>query len=131
MTSGAPAKRWVLWLGRAFSAVPVILLVLSASLKLSHSAQFAQQWREKFGFSTSTLTPIGLLELCCVTLYVIPRTAVLGALLVGCYLAGATCAHVRIGDLGAIGTVLLGVFAWLGIYLRDERLHLLLPIRQR
>jgi hypothetical protein len=125
----APTTKWMLWVGRVLSALPILALTLSALMKLSHAPQMAQMWTDKYGFSERSLTPIGILELTCVALYAIPQTAVFGAILVGCYLAGATCAHVRIGDPGAVLPVVLGVFAWVGIYLRDGRLRAVLPLR--
>ena len=70
-----------------------------------------------------------LLELACVAVYLIPRTAVLGAILLAGYLGGAVCAHVRIGDPGAVTPLLLGIFAWGGLYLREPRLRALLPLK--
>jgi hypothetical protein len=106
------------------------MLTMSGAMKLSHAPAVVQPFSEKFGFSEGTLTPIGILELACVVLYVIPRTAVLGAILVASYLGGATVTHVRVGDASAVTPVLLGVFAWLGLYLREPRLRALLPLRQ-
>jgi hypothetical protein len=122
---------WVLWVGRGLSAIPVLMLIMSASMKLSHAPQMVQAWTGKFGFSESALVPIAILELACMAIYAIPQTAVLGAILVAGYLGGATCTHVRVGDgAGAITPVVLGVLAWLGLYLRDQRLRSLLPLRR-
>jgi hypothetical protein len=118
------------WTGRALSALPVAMLVLSASIKLSHAPFFVQAWTEKLGFAESALTPIGLLELACAALYAVPRTSVLGAILVAAYLGGATTAHVRIGEPPVI-PVVLGILAWLGLFLRDARLRALLPLMSR
>jgi hypothetical protein len=105
-------------------------MVFSASMKLMHSSQFMEQWVGKFGYPESSATGIGLLELACAIVYVIPRTAVLGAVLVTGYLGGAVATHVRIGDPSFMMPLLLGILAWAGIYLRDERLHALLPLRR-
>ncbi len=100
------------------------MLLLSASMKLVHAPMFVTKWTEFFGFPESSLSPIGLLEAACVVLYLFPKTTFFGTVLVGCYLGGATCAHVRIGDAsGAVTPVVLGVLAWLGMYLRDDRLR--------
>lgn len=120
-----------LWGGRVLSALVVLMMLFSASMKLSHAPHFVEQWVGKFGFVEGSLTGIGLLEIACVVVYLIPRTAVLGAILLAGYLGGAVCAHVRIGDPGAVTALILGVFAWGGLYLREPRLRALLPVRSR
>jgi hypothetical protein len=131
-TAGAPPsrKKWVLWGGRVLSALPVLLMVFSASMKLMHAPQFVEQWVGKLGYAETSLTGIGLLELACVVVYVIPRTAVLGAVLLTGYLGGAVATHVRIGDPGFVTPLILGIMAWAGIYLRDERVRALMPLRR-
>lgn len=124
-----PTKKWMIWTGRVVSAIPVLMLAMSAAMKLGHAPNMVQMWGEKYGFPPGTLTPIGVLELVVTVLYVVPRTAALGAILVACYLAGATTAHVRIGDPGFVVTVTLGVLAWLGLWLRDARVRAILPLR--
>jgi hypothetical protein len=105
--------------------------LFSASLKLAHADAIVQKWGSKFGYPSASLIPVGLLELACVVVYVIPRTAVLGAILVSCYLAAAFAAHIRIEDAGgSVIPILLGVSAWGGLYLRDARIRALLPVRR-
>jgi DoxX-like family len=130
--AGAPPsrKKWVLWTGRVLSALPVLLMVFSASIKLMHSPQVVEQFVGKFGYPESSLTGIGLVEIACAVVYAIPRTAVLGAVLLAGYLGGAVATHVRIGDPSFVMPLLLGILAWAGLYLRDERLHALLPLRR-
>ena len=73
---------------------------------------------------------LGIVELACTIIYLIPKTSVLGAILLTGYLGGATATHVRIGELAqAIAPVVFGVLVWLGIYLRCGRLRAILPIR--
>jgi hypothetical protein len=71
---------------------------------------------------------LGILEVSCVIIFLIPRTAVLGAILIAAYMGGATATHVRVGD-PFYATVLVGVFVWLGLWLREPRLRALLPLR--
>jgi hypothetical protein len=106
------------------------MLLFSASMKLGHGAAVVEGFTQKFGFQESALTPIAIVEIACAVLYAIPQTAVFGAILVAAYLGGATCTHVRVADPSGVMPVLLGVLAWLGLYLRDERLHALLPLRR-
>ena len=83
----------------------------------------------RFGYPATLATPIGLTLLLSTLLYLIPRTAVLGALLVTAYLGGAVATHVRVGDGSYLFAVLFGVLAWAGLYLREPRLRALLPLR--
>jgi uncharacterized membrane protein YphA (DoxX/SURF4 family) len=123
-------KKWELWLGRILSALPVLMMGFSGAMKLSHAPQMVEGWVNKFGWPENLMTPIGLLELACAIVFVIPRTAVLGAILVASYLGAAFATHLRIGDGGSgVVPILLAVFAWLGLYLRDERLRVLVPLR--
>jgi hypothetical protein len=130
--AGAPPsrKKWILWTGRVLSALPAIMMGLSASMKLAHAPQFVEVWVSKLGWQEGSLTGIGLLELACVIVYLIPRTAVLGAILMGGYLGGAVATHLRIGDPGFGTPLVLGILAWAGLFLREERLRALLPLRK-
>jgi len=86
----------------------------------------------KLGYPDGTVRGIGIILVVCLTLYVIPRTAVLGAILLTGYLGGAVATHVRIGS-GLLGFVLLpvycGVIIWGALYLREPRLRALIPFR--
>ena len=124
-----PPRPWMLWMGRGLSALPALVLVLSASMKLSHAPQFVAQWTGKLGYSEASLTAIGLLALACLLVYLVPRTAVLGAVLLTGYLGGAIAAHVRIADPAGVTPLVLGILVWAGLYLRDARLRALLPLR--
>jgi hypothetical protein len=117
---------WKLWTGRVLSALPVLMLLFSASLKISHAPQFLEKWA-KFGYPDSLATPIGILEVSCALVYAFPKTRFLGAILVTAYLGGAVATHVRVGDV-FVAPLLLGVFAWAGLFLRDSRLRELLPL---
>ena len=82
----------------------------------------------KLGYDESLALGIGLTELACTVLYVVPRTSVLGAILLTGYLGGATATHVRLGE-AFFAPIVLGVLVWLGTYLRDVRLRGLIPLR--
>jgi predicted membrane channel-forming protein YqfA (hemolysin III family) len=125
------SKPWVRWVGLVFTAAPILMMLLSASMKLMRQPQMVQQFVGKFGYAESTLPLVAALELACVALYAIPNTAVLGAVLLTGYLGGATATHVRVADPGFVVPALLAVLAWGGLYLRDERLRALLPLRRR
>lgn len=118
----------VKWTGRVVSAIPVLMLLMSASLKLSHKPQFVDMFVQKLGYQESALTGIGLLEIACTLLYAIPQTSFLGAVLLTGYLGGAVATHVRVSDNFAVPLV-LGILVWVGLYLRDSRLRPLAPLR--
>ena len=120
---------WQLWTGRVLSALPVLLLLLSASMKLSHPPAVVETFVGKLGYPASMIPGLAVLELLCAVVYVVPRTAVLGAVLLTGYLGGAVATHVRVGDAFVV-PLLLGVLVWAGLYLRDERVRALLPLRK-
>ncbi|MCU1280206.1 MAG: rane protein [bacterium] len=125
---GAAQPRWMLWAGRVVSALPILMLLMSATMKLSQNPNMLAMMVNKFGYASSAALGLGVLELVCVVLYAIPRTAVFGAILVTAYLGGAVATHVRVGDVFFV-PVVLGVLVWIGLYLRDARLRALLPLR--
>jgi hypothetical protein len=128
----APSARpkWVIWTARVLSALSVLFMLFSASLKLVHAPGVVEAWVKMFGFQESTLTAIGLVELACAILYAVPRTSVLGAVLVTGYLGGAIATHVRLGQPDFLTPLFLGVVVWAGIWLREPRLPELLPLRK-
>lgn len=128
LTTNAPAAtKKMLWAGRILSALPALLLLFSAAMKLLKTAPVIEGFT-KFGYQEHSLLGIGILELACTALYLIPQTSVLGAILLTGYMGGATATHARINDPFLI-TVIVGVVLWGGLYLRDERLRALLPLR--
>ena len=129
-SAAAPAapKKWTLWTGRVLSALPVLMFLMSASLKFTRSPDVMKEFVERLGYPESMVTGIGLVEVVSTILYAIPHTAVLGAILLTAYLGGAVTTHLRVGD-PFILPIVLGIVVWAGLYLRDERLRALLPLR--
>jgi hypothetical protein len=116
------------WSGRALSGLVGLMLVFSASMKLKNAPQVAEQLVGKFGYAQEVIAPLGVVEISCVIVYLIPQTAVLGAILLTGYLGGATATHVRIGD-PFISPVIGGMLVWLALFLRDPRIRALVPWR--
>jgi hypothetical protein len=121
---------WMTWAGRVISVLPVFILLSSARWKLTHNPWYVGEWK-RIGYAESAVSGIGLVQVACVVLYLIPQTAVLGTVLLTGYLGGAIASYVRMGEpypvLVPLSTCLL---AWAGIYLRERRLHALLPFRK-
>ncbi len=126
-TQTTVVSKKLLWAGRIISALPVLMLLFSGVLKFMKPAVLVQEFA-RLGYPENLALGIGILELGCTVVYVIPRTSILGAILLTGYLGGATATHVRIGDPFFV-PVVLGVLVWGGLYLRDDRLRALLPLR--
>lgn len=117
------------WAGRALSAlVTLALFADAAQIHFSQSATKAEL--SATGFADSAATPLAIIILVCAILYAIPRTAVLGAILVTGFLGGAICTHFRLGEIASppqIISLVLGLMAWGGLYLRNDHVRSLLP----
>jgi hypothetical protein len=131
-TQTAPArapKKWMKWTGRGLSVVPVLLMSFGfVSLILQRTQVIAGM--AHFGYTEDRLPLVFTLEAIAVILYVIPQTAIFGAVFMTAYFGGAVATHVRIHDPGWPLAVIAGVCAWIGLYLREERLHDLVPLRR-
>src|SRR5581483_4325774 len=120
----------MLWTGRIISILAALLILFSGIMKLM-KAPAVLQGMAHYGYPESLVVIIGILEVACTIIYLIPRTSMLGAILVTGYLGGATATNVRLFDPSYVVTVLLGVLIWLGLFLRDNRLRALIPLRQQ
>lgn len=127
-SQSAPVSKKALWAGRIISALPVLLMVFGGTFGVLRPA-VAMPGFVQFGYPERVLLPVCIVEIVCAVLYAIPRTAVLGAILLTGYLGGATATHVRIGDPLFVAPVILGVLIWGGLYLRDGQLRGLIPLR--
>jgi len=116
-----------LWVGRIISVLPVLLLVFSGTMKLVRPAAVVEGLTH-LGWPVRLALGLGILELACTAVYVIPQTAVVGAILLTGYLGGAIATHLRIGE-PFFAQIILGVLVWLGLYLRDGRIRMLIPLR--
>ncbi len=122
----------IVWLCMAISILVSLQFAFSAATKLFPEVMYPQMPEQmaKIGLPESILFPVATLEMLCVVTYLIPATSVLGAVLFTGYLGGAMLTHLRVGEPVYIHVV-LGLVIWLGIYLREPRLHEVLPIRKK
>lgn len=123
----ATASGKAVWAGRVISVLASLVFLMSAFMKLKGGTEL-KQGIGHLGIPESMIIPLAILELACVVIYAIPRTSVLGAILLTGYMGGAICTHWRVGD-PFIVQIVLGILLWLGLYLREDRLKPLLPLR--
>jgi uncharacterized membrane protein YphA (DoxX/SURF4 family) len=124
---GRKTKPWTFWLGWAMTIIPSLLLLFSASMKLLNPPELAKNF-ENLGLPPRLATPLGILELSCTLLFLIPKTATMGAILLTGYMGGAILTHLRIGEPWFV-QALLAVIFWLALFLREPRLRAILPLR--
>jgi DoxX-like family len=124
-------SRAKLWTGRVLTALVGLFLLFDAVGKLVMAAPVVDAFH-RLGFPTSLGVGVGVLLLVCTALYLIPRTAVLGAVLLSAFLGGAVAIQMRAGSptFETIFPVLFAILAWAGVYLRERRLAALLPLRR-
>ena len=122
-------KKGLTWAGWTLTALIGLLLMFSGTMKLMKPPEVTAEFVNRLGYPEDLLVAIGIVELCCAILYLIPQTSILGAVLLTGYLGGAIATHVRIHD-NFFGPVVIGVLVWLALYLRDPRLRALLPLRR-
>jgi len=122
------ASRKIVWVGRAISGLVSLVFVMSALLKLKGGAEVAQGMAH-LGLPEAMVLPLAILELSCAVIYMIPAVSVSGAILLTGYIGGAICTHWRVGDLFFI-QIALGILVWLGLYLRENRVKALIPLRR-
>jgi hypothetical protein len=115
------------WAGWILSALPALMLVASGAVMIAKLEEPLRGFVQ-LGYPESVAPGIGALAILCAVLYIIPRTSVLGAILLTGYLGGATATHVRVGE-HFIAPVVFGVVVWLGLYLREPRIRALVPFR--
>lgn len=124
------SSRTTSWTGRVLSALVVLFMVFDAVIHIAKPAPVVQAFAQ-LGYPLHLSVGLGILELACTALYVIPRTSVLGALLLTGYLGGAIASQVRIeaGWFPVIFPAIVGALLWTGLALRDSRVRALVSPR--
>jgi hypothetical protein len=122
------ASEKISWVGRVISGLVSLPFLLSAFLKLKDGPE-VMKGIAHLGIPESMVLPLSILEIMCAAIYLIPAASVLGAILLTGYIGGAMCTHWRVGDPFFLHIV-LGILVWLGLYLRENRLKELIPLRK-
>ena len=128
-TSFSNKRRWA---GHILGALPALFLLVDGGMKVFKPPVVVEA-TVKLGYPESAIVGIGVLLLVCTFLYLIPRTAVLGAVALTGYLGGAVATQVRVsaGAFNILFPVFLGCLVWSGLWLRDPRLEQLLPLSDK
>ncbi len=129
-TAAAPPAKWMSWIGWGLTTVVVLFLAMDGAMKFMDLPQ-VRAATGQLGWPTSLDRTIGAIEAACLVLYAVPRTAVLGAILITGLLGGAIAAHLRVNDplfSHTLFGVYVGLMTWGGLWLRDARLRALMPV---
>ena len=124
----ASVSKQSLWVGRIISTLPILFLLMDGVMKLVKPTIVVEA-TVQLGYPESVILPIGIVLLVCTVIYIVPRTWVLGAILLTGHLGGAVATQVRVGagPFPIVFPIILGVLIWLGVYLREDRLRALVP----
>src|SRR5262252_2122267 len=120
-----------IWAGRAMSGVVVLFLLVDAAFKVLELPA-AMEVTAQLGYPASVVFPLGPLEVACLVVYLVPRSSVLGAVLWTGHLGGAVATHVRVGNplfSHTLFPIYVATFLWAWLWLRDEQLRSVLPVR--
>jgi DoxX-like family len=125
-------SKWGKWIGWGMSGLMIAFLLFDSVSKLVLEHHVVEATTQ-IGYPLDAIRPLGVICLACTLLYAIPRTSILGAILLTGYLGGAIASKVRIEDpmfSSVLFGAYFGILVWGGLYLRDERLRSLIPFRQ-
>lgn len=125
-----PISKASVWAGRIIGGLPALFLLVDGIMKLVKPPVVVEA-TVKLGYPESIILGLGIVLLVSTVLYLVPPTSILGAILLTGYLGGAVATHVRVqeGVFSIVFPVAFGVLLWLGLYLRDDRLRSLIPLR--
>jgi hypothetical protein len=129
MTNDQAISKKSLWAGRIVSGFAVLFFLMDGTMKLFKPSFVVEASVHKLGYPESDIVGIGVLMLVCTLFYLVPRTSILGAILLTGYLGGATASQIRAetGWFAALFAITFGVLVWVGLWLRDSRVRALLP----
>jgi len=121
-----PIPKWQIITGWVLSSLLAVLFVPSAFFKMAQPGDFLEGWTKTY--PAGAALPLGIIELTMYVLYLIPKTRYLGGLIMLAYLGGAVATHVHVQDGLFPVPAVVGIVAWLGLYLRDRKLRALVPV---
>src|SRR5689334_19576273 len=128
----SPVSKARLWTGWVLTAIPALFLLMGGIMNVM-KPDFVVKATVEMGYPEEAIFGLGIVVLICVVLYIIPNTAVLGAILLTGYLGGAVATHVRHADplfSHVLAPVYFAILLWAGLYLREPRLSALVPLRK-
>jgi hypothetical protein len=130
-TQPVRAVKTTIWVGRILSTLAILFLAFDSIIKVLNLPP-AMEATTQLGYPASLVVVIGLIELACLAIYAIPRTAVLGAILLTGYLGGAIATQVRAESalFSVVFPIIIGALIWGGLFLRDARLRALVPLEK-
>jgi hypothetical protein len=132
LASPVPIKNAAVWTGRLLSGLVVVFLLFDGAIKLI-PLDIVVETSQQLRIPVELARPLGVITLLCTILYAIPRTSVLGAILLTGYMGGAIYTHLRVGSplfSHTLFGVYLSLFIWGGLWLRDPRVRALIPFRR-
>jgi len=126
--TAVPKNKAMFWAGWIVTGIVGLMLAFSGAMKFSGMEDVQKEFT-RLGYTDGAAVTIGIIEVACLVLYLFPRTAVLGAVLLTGYLGGATATHVRIHDPPdkLIPPLIAGALVWLALFLREPRVRAILP----
>ena len=131
MESATPTSRKARWAGRILNGILLLFLLFDGVMKVLQ-VDAVRKAQAQLGYSVSATAGIGIVLLACTLIWVIPRTSILGAILLTGYLGGATASQVRIGAGGSVAfPIVFGALIWAALFLGDQRLPALIPLRRQ
>jgi len=131
-TAAQSTSKAKLWTARILSGIAILFLLFDSTIHLMVIQPVVDSFNQ-LGIPIQLAVPLGIIELVCLVLYAIPRSSIFGAVLLTGYLGGAIAIQLRIGAplfSTALFPVYIGVMVWGGIYLRDELLGKIIPLRR-
>jgi hypothetical protein len=133
VVQAVPVSKTRIWAPRIITALVGSFLVLDAVMKFVKPAPVVEAFAQ-VGWPLTVSVGLGVVLLSCTALYAIPRSSISGAILLTGYLGGAVATHLRVGDpllSHVLFPVYLGVLLWAGLFVRDDRLRDMIPLRRK
>jgi hypothetical protein len=120
-----PLPKWQVVTGWVLSGILALLFLPSAFFKIAQPEGFLENWSKNY--PAAAALPLGIVELTMYVLYLVPKTRYLGGLIILAYLGGAVATHLHVGDGFFPVPIVVGIIAWLGLFLRDRQIRALVP----